>query len=391
MQLLRSYDQAMTRMRPVEKKLLEYQITQLNCHMDKGQRNHNWFSLSIPEYIKECHLQIDGFKEQKVRVLQHASNIEKKVQNIEDSVLVRPIDFSKYEIMTLQDFSEYFDVHRERVLGELVKDYQNIGETYLRQIESTIFESDTLGCEKMHLYYQYWERRIFNAITKMVIRALAANKALWKGKPLIKMEASYVYPEMIYHPTVEELRTQLDKFNRNILESAKKFGRWWDGFCKVFEETIDKDTSEKTIRYTFYDDIVRNRVIAQLNMDIVTLTYQIQTKFTMQADGYFSKQVKIIYDKNQLIKMHKNIEKSNSVTNIETKILGLKQIRKIDIKRKTDSHQNALVLVDYSDVKRNAIEKCDEWLALLGKVLENIAKSALLKIVKKIKEYHEML
>jgi len=89
--------------------------------------------------------------------------------------------------------------------------------------------------------------------------------------------------------------------------------------------------------------------------------------------------------------MHKNIEKSNSVTNIETKILGLKQIRKIDIKRKTDSHQNALVLVDYSDVKRNAIEKCDEWLALLGKVLENIAKSALLKIVKKIKEYHEML
>jgi len=153
-------------------------------------------------------------------------------------------------------------VHRERVLGELVKDYQNIGETYLRQIESTIFESDTLGCEKMHLYYQYWERRIFNAITKMVIRALAANKALWKGKPLIKMEASYVYPEMIYHPTVEELRTQLDKFNRNILESAKKFGRWWDGFCKVFEETIDKDTSEKTIRYTFYDDIVRNRVIA---------------------------------------------------------------------------------------------------------------------------------
>jgi dynein heavy chain len=25
--------------------------------------------------------------------------------------------------MALQDFSEFFDVHRERVLGELVKDY----------------------------------------------------------------------------------------------------------------------------------------------------------------------------------------------------------------------------------------------------------------------------
>ena len=69
MQLLRSYDQAMTRMRPVEKKLLEYQITTLNCSMDKGLRNHNWFSLSILEYIKDCHTCIDAFKEQKVRVL----------------------------------------------------------------------------------------------------------------------------------------------------------------------------------------------------------------------------------------------------------------------------------------------------------------------------------
>jgi hypothetical protein len=72
--------------------------------------------------------------------------------------------------------------------------------------------------------------------------------------------------------------------------------------------------------------------------------------------------------------MQKNIEKSHSVTNIEMKILGFKQIRKIDIKRKTDSHQNALVLVDYSEVKRNAIEKVDEWLQLLGKVLNDIAK-----------------
>jgi len=206
-QLLRSYDQAMLNMRPVEKKLLERQIETLNWTMDKGKENHNWFSLSIPEYIKDCQQQIETFKETKVRVLQHANNIEKKVHNIENAVLIRPIDFANQEIMALQDFSEFFDVHRERILGELVKDYQNIGETYLRQIESTIYDSDTLGCEEMCLYYQYWERRIFNAITKMIIRALAANKALWKGRPLIKMTANYLYPEMSYHPTVEELRT----------------------------------------------------------------------------------------------------------------------------------------------------------------------------------------
>jgi hypothetical protein len=36
---------------------------------------------------------------------------------------------------------------------------------------------------------------------------MAANKALWRGKPLIKMNANYSHPEMSYHPTVEELKT----------------------------------------------------------------------------------------------------------------------------------------------------------------------------------------
>jgi hypothetical protein len=136
-----------------------------------------------------------------------------------------------------------------------------------------------MGHKDMRTYYNYWETRILNAIAIMIMRALACNKALWTGRALIKMTAHYSHPDMTFHPTQEELRTQLDKFNRNILDSCQRFGRWWDGHCKIFEETTDKDTSEKTIRFTFYTDIVRNRVIAQLNMEIVTLTFQIQSKF----------------------------------------------------------------------------------------------------------------
>jgi hypothetical protein len=52
-------------------------------------------------------------------------------------------------------------------------------------------------------YYQYWERRIFNAITKMIIRALAVNKAILMNreiKPLIRMEASNNGLEILYMP-----------------------------------------------------------------------------------------------------------------------------------------------------------------------------------------------
>ena len=280
-QLLRAYNSALLELRPVEKKLLTKQINKLNRLMDKGQENHNWFSLSISEYIKDCQKGIDEFKETKGRVLQHSRNIEKQVQNIENAVLIRSIDFKNHEIMDITQFSEYFESHRNKVLSLLIKDYQNIGDIYLKSIEECTFKTNTMNSEEMRQYYYYWEKKIFNAITRMVIRALATNKALLTktGKPMIKMTATYNHPDMSYHPTVEELRTQLDKFNRNILDSTKKFGRWWDGYCKIFEEKTDKDSSEPTIPFTFFDDVNHNPVVTALNLEIVQQSQTIQDKF----------------------------------------------------------------------------------------------------------------
>lgn len=145
--------------------------------------------------------------------------------NIENAVIVREINFDRKSPMDLSEFAEFFESHRAKVVGELIKDYQSVGDVYLRSIEESTSPAAaiTQGAEEMRPYYYYWERRIFNAITKMIIRALAANKTLWARteKPsLIKMLSSY-NSDMTYHPTVDELRNQLEKFTRGILETTK--------------------------------------------------------------------------------------------------------------------------------------------------------------------------
>lgn len=267
-QLLRSYKSALSNLKPVEKKLMHTEIHKLNRHMEKGVKNHNWFSLSIDEYIKECQTAIDTFKETKSIVLQHAQNIEKKVSAIENAQIIRQIDFERKTPMDITEFFDYFETYRVKILGELVKDYQNIGDQYLKSIEECTVKNNadsTKGSDEMRPYYMYWERRIFNAITKMIVRALAANKTIWSRteRPcLVKMASSYNHPGITFHPTVDELRTQLDKISRNILESTKSFGRWWDGFAKIFEEKLHEETAERYIPYTFFDDVMQNKMIS---------------------------------------------------------------------------------------------------------------------------------
>ena len=75
-------------------------------------------------------------------MLQHAKNIEKKVINIETAVLVREIEFDRKQPMNLSEFSEYFETYLNKVLVELVKDYQNVGDMYLKSIEEATVKTN---------------------------------------------------------------------------------------------------------------------------------------------------------------------------------------------------------------------------------------------------------
>ena len=144
----------------------------------------------------------------------------------------------------------------------------------------------------MKAYFFYWEKRIFNAITKMIVRALAANKTIWirtERPSLIKMNVTFNNPDFTFHPNIDELRTTFEKFSRNILESTKSFGRWWHGFCRIFNERQNEETAETYIPYTYFDDVMQNKMVSQLNFEIVQKKSQIIDKFDMYKDSWKKK------------------------------------------------------------------------------------------------------
>jgi dynein heavy chain len=394
-QLLREYKLAIVDLKDVEKSLLQQQISEMNIYMDKGCNNHNWFSLSIKEYIKDCRDAIVRFCETKARVKQQAQNIEKNVQKIKNAKLIRDIPWKTIQPMDVIAFSEYFDSHCKKILDELVINYQNIGDIYLKNVEETTVKTNTRGSPYLARYYKYWETRIFNAISVMILRAMAAAKTIFSGtiqkRPLIKISGEFHNPEITYHPSKEELANQLEKFSRNILESAKKFGRWWKGHCRIFEKRTTGDTSEDAIPFTFFDDINESPMITDTNAKIVQAKEDILKKINSSGNNW-KKQIEQmkLWDKNEKNKVQKNLDKNQNTSYIDRYLSYYKKLIK-EIKNFPQQYPSYFIIIDFSDVKQKCTEKNYEWLSMLGDKLKQLAISNLNEITEEIEEYHKLL
>lgn len=222
-------------------------------------------------------------------------------------------------------------------------------------------------------YYQYWETRIFNAISVLVLRAMAAAKTIFSGtikrKPLIRIAAEYNHPEVTYYPSKEELANQLEKFIKNILDSAKQFGRWWKGFCTIFEEIPHPDSAELYIPYTFFDDVNESPIIADISCKIVQAKEDILKKINSSGDKWKKNMhERRLWDKNEMNKLIKQLDKNPSTAFIEKYIAFYKKSKR-DIKILPHKSPSYFIVIDFAQVKNKYNAQVDEWLALLGKGL----------------------
>ena len=165
----------------------------------------------------------------------------------------------------------------------------------------------------------------------------------------------------------------MEKFTKNILESTKSFGRWWDGHCKIFEEVANEENADKYIPYTFFEDVMQNKMITQLNYEIVKCKNQITDKFELIVHALKKKnRLQDLFDKGRMTKVQKMMDKSQSTSALESYITNFKNMRN-QILNLDPFLQNYFVLIDNTEIRNSTIEKIDEWLKMLGESLKNIA------------------
>lgn len=199
--MLREYNEAVHTLSPIEKKLLESHIQKLNKVLDQGYESKNLSSLGINDFIENCRTAINSFRDTKKKVAKSAGMIEDIVRNIEEAVILKDFDFEgrRESPYNASEFSTYSDDHLQRTISEISEKYKIIGEQFLKNIEEFILGTSTKCAPLMKEYYYYWERRIYNALFKMILRALISFKGLicqpttpnGKCYPLFQIRANY--------------------------------------------------------------------------------------------------------------------------------------------------------------------------------------------------------
>jgi phenylalanyl-tRNA synthetase alpha subunit len=97
-----------------------------------------------------------------------------------------------------------------------------------------------------------------------------------------------------------------------------------------------------------------------------------------------------LFDKQEMTKMQKQIDKNQSTKEIEKRIILIKNILQHHLKREKEQN-NYIVLIDNSDLHHKTIDKINEWLAILGESLKAIASKQLRQIVEQTNKYNKDL
>lgn len=73
-------------------------------------------------------------------------------------------------ISACKEYFEFIESKRKQDLIELTKKYKLIG-PLITKVEGLVFGTNTSCSPKMSLYYNYWEKEIYNTIFKVIIKS----------------------------------------------------------------------------------------------------------------------------------------------------------------------------------------------------------------------------
>ena len=269
------YDSIVCNLEKQEQQLLSAKIEVLRTEMSPGVRYINWSSLSIPEYARNCDKRLSEFQAFVNAVTKNSSVIDASVKNISRALLFDNSIESGSDGSEVQEFFDKCEKHRQSVVEELVVKYASIG-PLLTKIEEVVVGTSTGRAAVMSEYYRVWEKRVFKALSQMIINSMYAfiKNILRRSRKdgdannskkgvLFRVVVSLSAPDVVISPTYQDVQKLVSGLLTSFVESSKSFVRWMRHSCI---ETPGQEVSDadEPFFFNFYSDVRNNPQVIKL-------------------------------------------------------------------------------------------------------------------------------
>ncbi|XP_069727356.1 dynein axonemal heavy chain 10 [Phaenicophaeus curvirostris] len=260
--MLDHYHKLMGSLNEAETRLLDDHIQDLWEVFKSGHRRLNWNSLGVGDFIVQCTRAIRKFEMLVHQICDNSEDINNKLLFIGSTNLFKfPSSKNGDELPKVKEFFEYVKCERSKAVTHLVRKYTAIPQLLIK-VEEQVANTNSGKSPKLTSYYAYWENRIYEVLTQLIVKNLQAFNATVLGNvPLFHTEAILSAPEIILQPDASEIEKMTVQCIQDCVEVTKHFVRWMHGTCIACPPQHVKD--DVVITFSFYSDVSQNPLVME--------------------------------------------------------------------------------------------------------------------------------
>ncbi|NXT12170.1 DYH10 protein, partial [Prunella fulvescens] len=269
--MLNRYHKLMDMMNEAEIKLLDHNVQELWRILKAGYKRLTWKSVGIGEFIVQC-TQTIGRLELLVHQIHHISeDLSSKLQSIESANLFKlPHLKNGDKLPGAKEFFDYVKCEQAKDVEQLVTKYSAIPQLLI-EVERRVAYTNTGKSPKLASYYAYWENRIYQMLTQLIVKNLQAfNATVLANVPVLQIEVVLSVPEITLQPNATEIEKMTVQSIQDCVEITKHFIRWMHGTCI---ECPPQHVKDEVVTFSFYSDVSQSPLVIE---QAVLITQNVQ-------------------------------------------------------------------------------------------------------------------
>ncbi|KAI4536193.1 hypothetical protein MG293_013585 [Ovis ammon polii] len=352
-----------------------------------GYKRLNWNSLGIADYITRCKQAIGKFESLVHQIHKNADDISSRLTLIESINLFKyPAPKSEDELPGVKEFFEHIERERAKDVDHMVRWYLAIG-PLLTKVEGLVVHTNTGKAPKLASYYEYWENRIYEVLTKLILKNLQSFNSLVLGNvPLFQTETILTAPEIILHPSANEIDKMCVHCVRNCVEMTKHFVRWMNGSC--IECPPQKGEEEELVTISFYNDISQNPQIIEQAVMIPQNVHRILVNLMKYLQRW--KRYRPLWKLDKAIVMEKFAAKKPPCVAYDEKLQFYARIT-TEVMHHLLIKDEHCIRLQLGPLANTVQENAKSWVVSLGRLLNDSAREELNNLHEEIESLNKNL